>query len=651
MIKINYTMGHVPRFPERRKEKVRMKKRVLASLLACGLALTLMPAASAAESDLIGVCQGDGIYVTIRPFEIKTPGFQFEYFWYAGFQDGYFPVKGEYSTRHGQSYGLADATGNVVTQSWGLSDAMILDEFYKVDNGVIKFWDGETSQKEGPGLPDSYDMLYGYRTVDGTVIAEPKYPYCYNFSDGRAVVVEREYQWGPALSYKIIDNTGKIVFTLNGEGGSMDEDWYTLPSFRNAIGYYGGYLAYYRRTPDDKEYYGFLDVNGNVLFELDMESKYENYSMAPLEPCGSVFGDGHVVFRDWRNITEEQIAYKEYEPTYAILDESGKTTGTFSGVKLLEESGNDGVSTFHSGLLVVQVQTGSGTEYGAVDTTGKMVFPLGSLTMYPFSNCGLGMSEEGNVIDTKGNVVIPKKLQLPGRPRPLDLLSGYGGVFSDGGLELANDSESYSYLTGPYYVLEAHQGTYTGSAPILYGGSGTTPTDPGTDAPSSWAAEQVNQAISAGIVPDSLQSQYTQTTTRAQFCALAVELYETVKGAEITERTTFTDTTDVNVQKMGALGIVTGVGGGKFNPDGTLTREQAATMLSRLAEAVGKPLPAQAPTFADNASVSSWAFDAVGQMQASGIMGGVGSNTFAPQGSYSREQSIITMLRLYEAVK
>lgn len=161
----------------------------------------------------------------------------------------------------------------------------------------------------------------------------------------------------------------------------------------------------------------------------------------------------------------------------------------------------------------------------------------------------------------------------------------------------------------------------------------------------------MSQAISAGIVPDSLQSQYTQPTTRAQFCALAVEVYETVKGAEITQRATFTDTTDVNVQKMGALGIVTGVGGGKFNPDGTLTREQAATMLSRLAEAVGKPLPAQAPTFADNASVSSWAFDAVGQMQASGIMGGVGSNTFAPQNSYSREQSIITMLRLYDTVK
>lgn len=83
-------------FPERsRKENIRMKKRIFSLLLAFGLALTLMPAASAAESDLIGVYQGDGLYVTIRPFAVKTPDFQFEYAWYNGFQGGYFPVKGE----------------------------------------------------------------------------------------------------------------------------------------------------------------------------------------------------------------------------------------------------------------------------------------------------------------------------------------------------------------------------------------------------------------------------------------------------------------------------------------------------------------------------------------------------------------------------
>ena len=172
-----------------------------------------------------------------------------------------------------------------------------------------------------------------------------------------------------------------------------------------------------------------------------------------------------------------------------------------------------------------------------------------------------------------------------------------------------------------------------------------------SDQPSEWAAEQVSAAVAAGIVPESLQGKYTQAATRAEFCALAAALYETVTGAEITQRSTFSDTADPNVEKMAALGVVNGVGDGKFAPDTKLTREQAATMLARLAQVLGKPLAAQAGTFADLGSVSSWAADAVGQMQASGVMSGVGDNRFAPADDYTREQSILTMLRLFELVK
>jgi hypothetical protein len=102
---------------------------------------------------------------------------------------------------------------------------------------------------------------------------------------------------------------------------------------------------------------------------------------------------------------------------------------------------------------------------------------------------------------------------------------------------------------------------------------------------------------------------------------------------------------------MAALGVVNGVGDNRFDPNASLTREQAATMLSRLADAMDKPLTASAATFADNTSVSSWAIDAVGQMQATGIMGGVGDNQFSPVTDYTREQSILTIMRLYEIVK
>ena len=169
--------------------------------------------------------------------------------------------------------------------------------------------------------------------------------------------------------------------------------------------------------------------------------------------------------------------------------------------------------------------------------------------------------------------------------------------------------------------------------------------------PSAWAVEQVNAAIGAGLVPEALQAKYTTATTRAEFCALAVALYETATGNEITGRVQFSDTEDVNVEKMASLEVVNGVGDNMFAPSDKLTREQAATMLSRLAKAIGKPLTEQAATFVDIADISTWASAAVGQMQATGIMNGVGDNTFAPKTDYTREQSIITMMRLFDIVK
>ena len=188
-----------------------------------------------------------------------------------------------------------------------------------------------------------------------------------------------------------------------------------------------------------------------------------------------------------------------------------------------------------------------------------------------------------------------------------------------------------------YDITEATISTYiVGVLPIEY--------------PSIWAVEQVGAAMTLGLVPESMQFEYTKATTRAEFCMLAVMLYETVKGEEITGRKTFSDSNDVNVQKMAALGVVNGVGGDRFSPNTNLTREQAATMLSRLANAIGKPLTGYSPTFSDNASITSWAFDAVGEMQLAGIMSGVGANTFAAKNPYTREQSIVTMLRLYNIV-
>jgi len=174
-----------------------------------------------------------------------------------------------------------------------------------------------------------------------------------------------------------------------------------------------------------------------------------------------------------------------------------------------------------------------------------------------------------------------------------------------------------------------------------------TPSIPTPSTP--WADEYIAAAIYAGLVPEDLQYNYTQPITRAEFSALAVRLYEIIVG-EITGRTTFADTTDVNVEKMAYLGVVTGVGNNMFAPTTTLTREQAATMLFRLLNAMELDFvaPAVAASFYDMYQVSEWAHTPVHNMFALRIMGGVGHNLFDPQGAYTREQSIATILRLYK---
>ena len=91
-------------------------------------------------------------------------------------------------------------------------------------------------------------------------------------------------------------------------------------------------------------------------------------------------------------------------------------------------------------------------------------------------------------------------------------------------------------------------------------------------------------------------------------------------------------------------------------PNSPILRSGGLTIKNRLRRkrffitTLNKPLPQQAPTFADNSKIEEYAYNAIGQMQATGIIGGVGSNMFDPTGTYTREQSITTMVRLFRIV-
>ena len=200
---------------------------------------------------------------------------------------------------------------------------------------------------------------------------------------------------------------------------------------------------------------------------------------------------------------------------------------------------------------------------------------------------------------------------------------------------------------------------------IIYSSTWYTPpvepllTDPTL---SSWAQMDVSIAVSQGIVPEHLMSNFNQPITRAEFVDIVIQLYSIFMGGvigtdeipalerELLERIDpFSDTDSFSVLFEEYLGLITGLGDGQFDPESSLTREQAAVILARL---VGILLenpqhPYELINFNDAVQLSERATYAINKMQSMGIMGSIGDNRFAPQSAYTREQSIVTLYRIF----
>ena len=98
--------------------------------------------------------------------------------------------------------------------------------------------------------------------------------------------------------------------------------------------------------------------------------------------------------------------------------------------------------------------------------------------------------------------------------------------------------------------------------------------------------------------------------------------------------------------------IVNGVGGNRFDPDSTITREQLATIFLRYTNVYGGGAAGSASlsSFPDAGKVSSWALEAMQWAVANGIINGVaedGVDYLRPQGDAKRDQ-VATIIMRYE---
>ena len=114
----------------------------------------------------------------------------------------------------------------------------------------------------------------------------------------------------------------------------------------------------------------------------------------------------------------------------------------------------------------------------------------------------------------------------------------------------------------------------------------------------------------------------------------------------------FADTKNDKILMLNGLGIINGKSATEFTPNDLLTREESATIIIRM---VNKLFPMAATEmwfeYDDINEVSEWASDSVQIISNLGFMNGVGNNKFAPKDTYTTEQAIVTLLRVFEGAE
>lgn len=171
---------------------------------------------------------------------------------------------------------------------------------------------------------------------------------------------------------------------------------------------------------------------------------------------------------------------------------------------------------------------------------------------------------------------------------------------------------------------------------------------------SGWAQDEIDRAEELGLIPEVLENtDLTLPVSRLEFAAISVKVYESLNGTKALPSTInpFVDCSDLEVLKAYNVGITKGVSPIRFDPDSLLTREQAATMLTRVFKRCTIPgwtldqdsefslSYDEPPLFKDDKDISGWAKESVYFMAANGIINGMSGGRFVPKNRTTEEEA------------
>ena len=224
----------------------------------------------------------------------------------------------------------------------------------------------------------------------------------------------------------------------------------------------------------------------------------------------------------------------------------------------------------------------------------------------------------------------------------------------DGPLTITLTVSNLSRIENPYVLHILTNGTKEYLKPTVSGNQLTVSgvrglhyfaVIPGSDVPQGlpftdvaedfWAYDAISYAYEKGLFAG------TSTTTFTPNATMTREMLWTVlgrlSGAELTGSGVFERARQWAVSN----GVSDGANGGN-----TITREQMVTMLYRYA---GSPaVSGDLSVYTDACSVSGYAADAMAWAASSGIISGTAAATLSPQGSATRAQVAMILMRFIE---
>lgn len=191
---------------------------------------------------------------------------------------------------------------------------------------------------------------------------------------------------------------------------------------------------------------------------------------------------------------------------------------------------------------------------------------------------------------------------------------------------------------------------------VREGGQTQTPQTTFADVPASaWYCDAVEYVYENGLMSGVSGGRFAPNDTLTR--AMLVQTLYAMEGRPAAASAGFADVASGDwyasaVNWAAANGVVSGVSETGFGPNNALTREQLALILYRFAQYKGYDVTGTSDlaAYADGSSVSGWAAEAMSWAVNAGLISGVGGNQIAPTGTASRAQVAQILMNFCENV-